>query len=121
MPNSRLTERARNLRKDDTQAETRLWQALRNRKLGGWKWRRQVPRGPYIVDFFCAEAKLVVEVDGATHSSEAEVAYDLRRTAFLEEEGLTVFRITNHGVFEDLQSVCLAILALCDRSTPSPS
>ncbi|MGH6967156.1 MAG: DUF559 domain-containing protein, partial [Phenylobacterium sp.] len=59
--------------------EARIWEALRNRKLGGWKWKRQVPRGSYIVDFLCLEAKLVVELDGGQHAE--QVAYDARRTA----------------------------------------
>jgi very-short-patch-repair endonuclease len=65
------------------------------------------------VDFLCSEAMLVAEVDGATHSSDEEVAYDLRRTQFLEAQRLTVFRATNHGVFESLSSLCDAILGAC--------
>ena len=105
------TERARTLRRDDTQAEARLWSALRDRRLGCWTWRRQVPQGPYIVDFYCAEAKLVVELDGGQHSE--QVAYDERRTAFLETQGLRVIRFWNHHVLEHSNDVCLAILDVC--------
>jgi len=64
-------DRARALRRDDTDAEARLWNALRPRRLGGWRWRRQVPKGPYILDFLCVEAGLVVELDGGQHSEQA--------------------------------------------------
>jgi very-short-patch-repair endonuclease len=116
-----LTERARKLRRGDTLAEARLWQAIRAHKLGGWKWKRQIPRGPFIVDFLCSEAMLIVEVDGATHSSDEEMAYDLRRTQFLEGEGLTVLRVTNRGVFESLPSLCDVILAACGGEKPATS
>ena len=87
--------RARALRRDDTQAEARLWNALRDRRLGGWKWRRQVPQGHYIVDFLCIEAALVVELDGSQHQDQLE--YDARRTAYLGRKGLTVIRFPNCG------------------------
>jgi very-short-patch-repair endonuclease len=77
-------QRARQLRADDTTPEARLWTALRDRRLGGWKWRRQVPRGPFILDFFCPEARLVIEVDGGRHAE--TIDYDAQRTAYLERE-----------------------------------
>jgi adenine-specific DNA-methyltransferase len=88
--------RARSLRRDDTVAEARLWAALRDRRLGGFKWRRQVPRGAYILDFYCADARLVVELDGGQHSE--AVRYDERRTAWLEAQGLQVLRFWNHQI-----------------------
>ena len=81
MPRMELTERARELRVNKTRAEALLWHVLRDRRLGGWKWRRQVARGPFIVDFFCKEAGLIVELDGGQHSD--QVDYDARRTAYL--------------------------------------
>ena len=120
MAHSTLTPRARELRTHDTRAEAHLWQALRNRGLGGWKWKRQVPRGPYIVDFLCAEAGLVVEVDGATHTEVHEIDYDERRTAYLASIGLRVFRVTNSGVFESRTGICDAILTACGGENPSP-
>jgi very-short-patch-repair endonuclease len=68
--------RARNLRKNDTEAEHRLWEAIRNRRLSGFKFVRQLSVGPYVVDFACRESKLVVEVDGAIHGSETELHYN---------------------------------------------
>jgi very-short-patch-repair endonuclease len=64
--------RARELRRDDTLAEARLWNALRAHRLGGWKWKRQVPWGPYFLDFLCRDARLVVEVDGGQHSEQVD-------------------------------------------------
>jgi very-short-patch-repair endonuclease len=64
VPSEPKIEKARTLRADQSDAERLLWGSLRNRKLGGWKWRRQAPLGPFIADFYCAEAELVVELDG---------------------------------------------------------
>jgi len=113
MPKSRNTPRARELRGRQTDSEGRLWGVLPNRGLGGWKWRRQVPRGGYIVDFYCADALLVVELDGSQHLEAAALAYDRRRTAFLLAEGLRVMRIESGAIFENLPGVCDAILAMC--------
>ena len=88
-----------------------MWEVLRSRRLGGWKWRRQAPQGPYIVDFLCLERRLVVELDGGQHA--LAVAYDDRRTAFLERRGLRVLRFWNHAVLEGREGVCQVILAAC--------
>ena len=82
---------ARSLRRRQTSAEDLLWQQVRGRRIGH-KFRRQVPVGCYVVDFFCFDAKLVVEIDGTQH--EAEAIYDARRTAELEAQGLVVLRVT---------------------------
>jgi very-short-patch-repair endonuclease len=103
-------DRARELRKAETVAEIRLWEALRGRRLSGLKFVRQLPIGPFVADFVCRERKLVVEVDGATHSSDDELAYDARRTEFLEGEGYKVLRVWNLDVFENLDGVCEMIL-----------
>ncbi len=104
-------DRARALRRDDTVAEARLWNALRARRLGGWRWRRQVPKGPFIVDFLCAEAGLVVELDGGQHSE--QVDYDCRRTAYLAGLGLRVIRFWNSAVLTNRDGVCESILEAC--------
>jgi adenine-specific DNA-methyltransferase len=117
LPNSPLRDRARELRKADTRAETLLWSRLRNRKLGGWKWKRQVPRGGYIVDFLCSEAGLVIEIDGGGHSE--QVAYDERRTEWLQTQGLRVVRFWNHQVIENLTGVCDSILHACGGEAPN--
>jgi very-short-patch-repair endonuclease len=116
---SLLLRRAQDLRANDTEAEARLWQALRDRRLGGWKWRRQVPIGRYIVDFYCADAKLVVELDGGQHSE--QVAYDVRRTAALNASGLRVLRFWNSEVLTNSDGVCWAILDACGGERPGAS
>jgi very-short-patch-repair endonuclease len=112
-----LRDRARALRRADTDAEARLWTALRARRLGGWRWRRQVPKGSYILDFYCVEAGLVVELDGGQHADQA--AYDARRTAYLESLGLRVIRFWNSAVLTNRDGVCLTILEACGGEHPS--
>ena len=119
-PRERLTQhRAKRLRRNDTDAEARLWVALGGRRgLGGWRWRRQVPFGPYILDFLCREAGVVVELDGGQHNERIE--YDARRTAYLERAGLTVVRFWNDAVLTNRAGVCDSILAICGGERPSP-
>lgn len=101
---------AARLRKDATEAESRLWAYLRNRQLGGFKFRFQASIGPYSVDFLCVEAALVIEVDGSQHNEEVDRA----RTRFLEGEGNRVLRFWNNEVFENLDGVLLAIKTACE-------
>jgi very-short-patch-repair endonuclease len=103
--------RAREFRRRDTDAEARLWNALRAHRLGGWKWKRQVPWGPYFLDFLCVEAALVVEADGGQHAD--QVAYDRRRTAYLARSGLRVLRFWNTDILTNRDGVCLTILDAC--------
>jgi adenine-specific DNA-methyltransferase len=86
--------------------------------LGGWRWQRQVPRGPFIVDFACAGARLIVELDGGHHSE--RLVYDARRTRYLEKLGFRVIRFWNHQVMEDRAAVCDAILHACGGEAPAP-
>src|SRR6202166_4199115 len=86
--------RARALRRRLTNAETILWSKLRH-GVGGMRFRRQHPIGPYIADFACIRARLVVEVDGATHSSDEERLHDARREAFLRSQSWQIIRVTN--------------------------
>jgi very-short-patch-repair endonuclease len=85
------------MRKAPTDAERALWLRLRHRQMAGLKFRRQVPIGPFIADFFCRDASLVIELDGSQHA-EACAAYDRRRTIWLEECGLRVLRFWNRDV-----------------------
>lgn len=98
---------ARTLRRHQTSAEDALWQQLRGRRLAGTKWRRQVTLGPYIVDFLCLSAKLVVEVDGQQHAD--ALLYDAARTREIESQGFTVLRVTNQEVRERLDDILLRI------------
>ncbi|WP_374545567.1 endonuclease domain-containing protein [Rhodoblastus sp.] len=99
------------MRRDQTEAERSLWRALRGRALDGLKFVRQEPIGPFFVDFVCREKKLVIEVDGATHSTEEELAFDLRREQYLRDAGYRIVRVTNEDVFRNLEGVCETILA----------
>jgi very-short-patch-repair endonuclease len=109
------TRRARNLRAEQTSAEAKLWAKLRNRRLNGFKFTRQEPIGPYIADFCCRAEKLVVEIDGATHSTDEERAHDARRTAFIEAQGHRVLRVHNVETFENMDGVLETILATLER------
>ena len=110
---------ARGLRKNETLAEKRLWEQLRNRTLEGFKFSRQVPIGPYIADFVCREQRLIVEVDGATHSTDEELAYDNRRTGFLKSERYSVIRFQNDEILNGMDEVLTLILqALRNRPLP---
>jgi very-short-patch-repair endonuclease len=102
---ARFKSRALQLRKAQTSAEARLWQALRNRKLAHWKFRRQHPIDRFVVDFVTIDGKLVIEVDGVTHGSHAAAARDAERTAILESLGFHVVRVTNTDVYEHLDGV----------------
>jgi very-short-patch-repair endonuclease len=102
------TKRCRDLREQRTQAELRLWQRLRGHRLHGLKFRRQHPVGPYFVDFYCAEARLVVEVDGSQHIEDSR--YDGRRTYALEARGLRVLRFWNDDVLARTDEVLEAIV-----------
>jgi very-short-patch-repair endonuclease len=99
------TRRARELRRLSPAAERILWARLKNRGLQGAKFVRSAPIGPYFADLACRAAKLVVEIDGETHSTEEEIASDSRRTAFLEAEGYRVLRFANQQVYENVAAV----------------
>jgi len=103
------TERARALRRTQTDAERNLWYALRARRFHPYKFRRQVPLGRYIVDFICFERKLVIEVDGDQHSEQIE--YDETRTQWLATQGLRIVRFGNRDVLTNLEGVLEAIWA----------
>ena len=106
---SRNTQRARRLRRQSTDAERALWRLLRNRQLGGHKFRRQSPIGSYIVDFLCLERKLVIEIDGGKHQLRARA--DRERAQWLEERGYRVIRFWNNQVLAEPEAVQEAILA----------
>ena len=96
---------ARHLRKNQTRAEKALWDKLKGKLFFDLKFRRQVPIGPYIVDFFCVEKKLVIEVDGDSHFQIGAKEKDMEREQFLKEKGLHVFRCTNSNVLDNLDGV----------------
>ena len=97
MPKS-LTPLARTLRRNATGAERRLWQRLRREQVGGFRFRRQVILDGFIADFACLDARILVEVDGATHSTDEQIARDALRSAALAAEGFDILRFTNEDV-----------------------
>ncbi len=103
--------------------ERRLWRVLGNRQLGGFKFRRQHPIGPYIADFACVSAKLIVEIDGESHFTVDGIAADKKRGVFLQTRGWTVLRFTNTDVRESLEGVAMAIedALRIAASAPSPA
>jgi very-short-patch-repair endonuclease len=112
---------ARGLRATQTNAEARLWFLLRDRRLAGWKFRRQHPIAPYVVDFYCGEARLVIELDGSQHAE--TTAQDIRRTRFLESRGLRVRRYWNNTVLSEMEAVLQDIweaLQIPSPLTPLP-
>ena len=109
------TKRARKLRASTPCAESKLWSRLRNRRLNGFKFVRQEPVGPYFADFCCREEKLVVEVDGATHSTDDERAHDARRDAFMQAQGYRIVRIGNVEIYERLDDMLETILAALEK------
>jgi very-short-patch-repair endonuclease len=100
---------ARQLRRQQTDAEQLLWSLLRARRLGGWKFRRQHPLPPYILDFYCHELGLAIELDGGQHNDPSARRYDERRNAFLAKRGIKVLRFWNHEVLQDTEAVLEAI------------
>jgi very-short-patch-repair endonuclease len=114
-----MLARARAMRHTAAPAEQKLWQCLRGRQLCGYKFRRQQPLAPYIADFFCAEVKLVVELDGESHGERE--AYDAQRTRRLVRGGLNVIRFENDDVYQFLDTVLDEILRECEQLAPHPS
>jgi len=109
-----VQQAAKDLRKNMTPAEKLLWERLSNRQLGGYKFRRQHPLGPFIADFYCAEARLVVEIDGGVHL--AKSGQDEQRTNQFREYGFRVIRFRNSDVELGLDEVLAVIQDACCKS-----
>ena len=105
----RNSRQARQLRREATDAERKLWSLLRGKQVGGLRFRRQQPLGPYIADFYCSTAKLVVQLDGSQHGEQKNIAYDVTRTSWLEARGMKVLRFTNVDLLKQPEAVVDAI------------
>jgi very-short-patch-repair endonuclease len=116
--NPAILERARDLRHPLTPAEAKVWARVRNNHLGV-KIRRQHPIGRFIADFYCASARLVIEIDGDVHAEPDQVEYDAARTEWLEERGYRVIRFPNQDVNQRLDGVLESILAACAETSES--
>jgi very-short-patch-repair endonuclease len=109
------------LRHNPTEAEKKLWYHLRNRKALDAKFRRQQSFGPYILDFYCTESKLAIELDGGQHAKAKGIAQDEQRDEYLREEGVTVLRFWNNQLFDEFEGVLDMIYATLERLTPHPN
>jgi very-short-patch-repair endonuclease len=107
----RFKARARQL-----SAEAKLWQALRARQMAHWKFRRQHPINEYVVDFVTLDGRLIVEVDGVTHATPEQLAYDARRMRVLEDAGFLVLRFNNTDVYENLDGVLEVIVTTLPKT-----
>ena len=116
---SRRRIHAREMRRVPTDSERKLWYALRDRRLGGHKFKRQVPIGPYIADFVCIESRLIVELDGGQHAERA--AYDAKRTGYLAKAGYRVLRFWNVAFLSNRDAVLDEILRALEHASPPPS
>ena len=105
-----FTEKARNLRKNMTPQERKIWSFLRKRSVNNMKFRRQYPIGSYIVDFICHEKMLIIEVDGGQHNENENIEYDKKRTSFLESKGFKVIRFWNNEIDNNIEGVYQEIL-----------
>jgi very-short-patch-repair endonuclease len=112
--------RARRLRRNTTDAEKRLWYRLRKLDLDGSHFRRQVPIGPYIADFACMAARLVIEVDGSQHANDYIVAHDERRTRWLMKEGYRVLRFWNNDLARNMDGIMETVYAALYGSMAAP-
>ena len=110
------TQFARTLRHNQTDTERELWHLLRGRELAGYKFRRQVPLGPYIADFVCLSNRLIVELDGGQHGEQA--TYDTERTQWLKSQNFRVLRFWNNQAFEERQAVLETILSALIAPSP---
>ncbi|MGE5515540.1 MAG: endonuclease domain-containing protein [Bacteroidota bacterium] len=111
-----LTERARLMRRQPTPAERRLWQVLRQNRLGA-RFRRQCPLGPYIVDFVCYERRLIIEADGGQH---AESAHDIRRDQWMIEQGFRLLRFWNEEILHGTDGVVQIIMDALATAPAAP-
>ena len=108
--NNEQRDLRKSLRQNMTPSEAALWLALRGRGAGGYKFRRQQGIGPYVLDFYCPELKLCVELDGSSHDYRFD--YDEQRTRFLDEQGIRVIRFQNEQVWSGLEGVVAEIVSV---------
>jgi very-short-patch-repair endonuclease len=118
-PSPELSDRARQMRREDTRAEKKAWIQLKDRRTLGLKFRRQVPIDRYIVDFYCHEIRLIIEIDGGVHTQPGQAEWDAERNARLEELGYGILRITNEDVLT--QPDCLFEMIHALYPSPGPS
>ncbi len=120
--NSNLKERRRELRKNSTPAEIELWKRLKNKALCGRKFRRQYSVGMFILDFYCAEERLGIELDGSPHFTPENIEYDKMRTEAINNYNIKIIRFENYLIMEDIEKVLEVIKSnFSINTTPGPS
>ncbi len=115
-----LVRAARELRRRQTPAENKLWAALRDRRLAGLKFRRQHPFDRFVLDAFCVDHQLEIEVDGEIHDDPKQAEYDAERRAYLHQRGVRVLRFSNEEVQNDFKNVLKRIVEATKSSPPDP-
>ena len=116
-----LVQFSRQLRDQQTDCEHLLWQRLRSRQIANLKFRRQFPCPPYVLDFYCAELKLAIELDGGQHFETSGLIHDQRRTLYLYQQGIEVVRFSNLEVLQQMDNVLEQIIRIAAaRKLPSP-
>ncbi|MFJ4543833.1 endonuclease domain-containing protein [Pseudomonas sp. NPDC088885] len=116
-----LVQFSRQLRAQQTDCEHLLWQRLRSRQIANLKFRRQFPCPPYVLDFYCAELKLAIELDGSQHYESSGLIHDQRRTLYLYQQGIEVVRFSNLEVLQQMDAVLEQIIRIAAaRKLPSP-
>ena len=105
-----LKTKARYLRKNLTEQERKLWNIIRNKQFYGYKFLRQYPIEPYIVDFVCREKKIIIEIDGGRHNESEEIEYDKQRSLFLSSRGFKVIRFWNNEIDNNIEGVYQILL-----------
>ncbi|MHA7872631.1 MAG: endonuclease domain-containing protein [Hyphococcus sp.] len=115
MPIRKPHPNAKSLRKDMPSAERKLWARIRNKQLGGFRFRRQHTVGPYIADFACVETRIIIELDGDQHGAD-DGARDAKRDAFIESKGWQVLRFWNNDVYGNIDGVLDVILDACENA-----
>lgn len=118
---NRNTEKCRRLRKNQTDAEKKLWSVLRNRRLSGTKFKRQFPVGKYILDFYSPEHKLGIEADGGQHYGTEGMERDRLRTGALSKHSIKILRFSDIDILNNIESVCEAILRVIGNRKVGPS
>ena len=118
--NPKTIKFVRELRKNSTFAERKLWNFLKSSKFYGYKFRRQFPIGAYIVDLCCVQSKLIIELDGGQHNIPEEIADDETRSEFLKSEGYRILRIWNNDIDNNLEGVGEKIFEVLTNPHPQP-
>lgn len=119
--NKELKDNRKKLRSNSTDAEIILWSRIKNKQLGGYRFRRQHSIGPYIADFYCPKLKLVIELDGCQHNLEENIAYDKERTAYLNSLNIKVIRYWNNEVLTNLNGVLEDLMNKFTPTQPPPN